>query len=50
MDIKGEVNKHTDAQLIQVILNGHGTMPAIDVTEEEAQAILDYLRNVLFAE
>jgi mono/diheme cytochrome c family protein len=35
---------HTDAQLIGIILNGKEEMPAIDVTEEEAQLIVDYMR------
>jgi mono/diheme cytochrome c family protein len=37
----------SDQQIIDVILNGAGRneMPAIPVTEEEAQRIVDYMRE-----
>lgn len=34
----------SDAQLIAIILNGEDDMPPADVTEAEAQAIVDWLR------
>ena len=34
----------SDAALIDVILNGDGSMPPIFVTPEEAQAIVDHMR------
>lgn len=37
----------SDAQILRVIQNGEGDMPAIEVTEEEAQAIIDWLRETL---
>ena len=43
-DITGEVDRHDDAFLIGVIRNGRERMPAIDVTNEEAQAIVDWMR------
>ena len=41
--IEGELH-HSDEELIDVILNGDGEMPGINVTEEEAQAIVDWMR------
>jgi mono/diheme cytochrome c family protein len=38
---------HTDEELVAVILNGKGSMASVDVSPEVAQAIVDYLRNVL---
>lgn len=42
-DLSRELGK-TDAQLIEIILNGDGRMPPQDVTQEEAQAIVDWMR------
>lgn len=42
-DITRELH-HTDADIIAVILNGRDEMPAILVTEEQAQLIVDYMR------
>ena len=36
---------HNDAKLIDVILNGDGDMDPVDVTEEQAQLIVDYMRE-----
>jgi mono/diheme cytochrome c family protein len=47
-DLQQEVENHSDAQLIDFILNGKGDMEPVDVTEEEAVKIVDYLRNELF--
>lgn len=41
-----EVRMLNDSQLIQIMQNGEGRMPAIDVTTEEGQAIVDYLRTL----
>ncbi|MGB0591165.1 MAG: c-type cytochrome [Myxococcota bacterium] len=38
---------HTDSQLIQVMLDGKGSMPAVNITEAEAASIVDYMRCVL---
>lgn len=38
---------HSDADLIAVMLEGKGDMPAAAVTEEEAQDIVDYMRDEL---
>ena len=45
-DILQELH-HSDAQLIQVMLDGKGTMPMINITEAEAVSIIDYMRCVL---
>lgn len=46
-DLTGEIGRMSDAQIIEIILNGKGRneMPAIDVTEEEAQRIVDFMRE-----
>jgi|GEM_PF-4524883 len=44
--LESEVNRHTDEELIAVIQEGDGSMPAIDVTDEEAQAIVDFMRTL----
>ncbi len=46
-DITAELDRKSDDQLIDIILNGQGRneMPAIAVSEEEAQLIVDYLRE-----
>lgn len=36
---------HGDAQLIGVILNGDGDMEPVNVTEEQARLIVDYMRE-----
>ena len=38
---------HTDSQLIQVMLDGKGSMPVVNITEAEAASIVDYMRCVL---
>jgi len=38
---------HTDSQLIQVMLDGKGSMPVVNITETEAASIVDYMRCVL---
>ena len=45
--INAEIDKLSDEQIIDIILNGKGRdeMPAIDVTEAEAQLIVDYMRE-----
>ena len=45
-DIAREIGKLSDTQIIEIILNGKGRneMPPIDVTEAEAQLIVDYAR------
>jgi mono/diheme cytochrome c family protein len=43
-DITGELGK-SDSQLKNVMLNGEGAMPAVAVTDEEAQAIVDWMRD-----
>jgi mono/diheme cytochrome c family protein len=35
---------HSDADLLDIIINGRGPMPQINVTEEEGMAIIDYMR------
>ena len=45
-NIARELGK-TDAQLIRIILNGEDDMPAQSVSEEEAQAIVDWMRDNL---
>ncbi len=47
--LAGEVSRHSDADLIGVILDGKHDMPAIDVTEDEAGQIVDYLRELFGA-
>ena len=42
-DIVHELH-HNDAKLIDVILNGDGDMEPVDVTEAQAQLIVDYMR------
>ena len=37
---------HSDEDLIDVILNGDGDMAPVDVSPEEAQAIVDHMRSV----
>ncbi len=44
--LESEFSRHTDEELILVILNGQGTMPPTDVTTEEAQAIVDHVRSL----
>lgn len=44
-NIVGEVSRHSDEDIIDVILNGEDRMPAIEVTEEEAQLIVDWMRE-----
>ena len=39
---------HSDAQLVQVMLEGTETMPAVHISEAEASAIVDYMRCELF--
>jgi mono/diheme cytochrome c family protein len=41
-----EVERHSDSDLVRVILDGDDDMPAIGVTEDEAQRIVDYLREL----
>jgi mono/diheme cytochrome c family protein len=45
--ITSKIDEMSDQQIIDVILNGAGRneMPAIPVTEEEAQRIVDYMRE-----
>ncbi len=45
-DLTREIGRMTDEQIVQIILNGAGRdeMPAIEVTEAEAQAIVDFMR------
>ena len=43
-NIVPQLDRLSDAQIIRVILEGEGRMPAQDVTEEEAQAIVDHMR------
>lgn len=45
-DLKREVENHNDDQIIRVILFGEDRMDPIDVTEDEAQMIVDYLREL----
>ena len=47
-DLKREIPQLDDAEIVDIILNGKGRneMPAIEVTEAEAQAIVDYLRTL----
>jgi mono/diheme cytochrome c family protein len=47
-DLKPELEHHSDAKIMDVILNGDGDMNPVPVTEEEATTIVDYLRNELF--
>jgi mono/diheme cytochrome c family protein len=42
-DITGELWR-PDAQLLRIILDGKNRMPAQPVTEEEAQAVVDWMR------
>ncbi|MDP6934056.1 MAG: cytochrome c [Myxococcota bacterium] len=42
-DIVHELNR-SDEEIIEVILNGTGSMPPADVTEAQAQLIVDYMR------
>jgi mono/diheme cytochrome c family protein len=44
--IVGELH-HSDEELVRVILEGDGEMPAVDVTAAEAQAIVDWMRATL---
>ncbi len=43
-NITGELRK-SDEQLIDIMRNGDGRMPAQDVSREEAQAIVDWMRE-----
>ena len=38
---------HSDAELIQGMLNGMGAMPAVNITDAEAAAVVDYMRCAL---
>jgi mono/diheme cytochrome c family protein len=40
-----EVPGTSDDELIDVILNGKGDMPAVDITETEAEDVVAYLRD-----
>lgn len=42
--LANEFNRHDDEFLVDVVLNGDGTMPPIAVSEEEAYAIVEWLR------
>jgi len=46
-NIVPELAKLSDEQIVEIILNGKGRneMPAIGVTEEEAQRIVDFMRE-----
>jgi cytochrome c551 len=41
-----EVPGKSDAELIEIMQNGEGSMPPIGVADDEAQAIVDYLRGL----
>ncbi|MCB9763527.1 MAG: cytochrome c [Alphaproteobacteria bacterium] len=43
-NIRPELGRHDDAFIVDVILNGHGDMEPVDVTAEQAQAIVDWMR------
>ena len=34
-----------DSYWLQTILNGKGSMPAVRITEEQAQLVIDYVRE-----
>lgn len=46
-DITAEVDRLSDAQIVEVILEGEGRMPAQSVTEAEAEAIVAWIRATL---
>lgn len=46
-DLAREVENHDDAFLVTVILEGKGDMEPVDVTPDQAQRIVDYLRELL---
>lgn len=39
-----ELGRHDDSFITDVILNGHDEMEPVDVTAEQAQAIVDWMR------
>ena len=36
---------HSDAELIEVMLEGRGSMPPTPITQEEAESIMEYIRT-----
>jgi len=40
---------HSDAQLVQLMLEGTETMPAVHISEAEASSIVDYMRCELYS-
>ena len=39
------VLKKPDSYWLQTILKGKGSMPAVRITEEQAQIVIDYIRD-----
>ena len=42
-----EVEKESEESIIQIILQGDGDMEPVEVTQEEAEAIVDFIKNEL---
>ena len=48
-DLRGpEIQKHTDAELYDMIVSGHGKMPAFrgQITKERAAMLVTYIRSL----
>ena len=43
--LAGEIDTLTDSELTDIIMDGTGSMPASGLTEDEAQTLIDWLRN-----
>ena len=45
-DLEGEVMRHSDEELVDVMLNGDGSMAPVAISEDEAYAIAGWLRTI----
>ena len=43
--LAGEIDTLTDGELLDIIMDGTGSMPASGLSEDEAQTLLEWLRN-----
>jgi mono/diheme cytochrome c family protein len=46
--LQNEVDEKSEADLVEIILQGDDEMEPVDVTQAEAEAIADFLKNELF--